>query len=69
MDLASGQNLPDARREGLGGPFSRGPDAIEGFFPLRIRRPRNRTWLVWNAEQSTFVEAAADASAVGATDD
>jgi len=68
-DLASGQNLPDARREGLGGPFSRGPDAVEGFFPLRIRRPRERIWLVWNAEQETFVEVGTDASTLGSTED
>jgi len=69
LDLASGQNLPDARREGLGGPFSRGPSGVEGFFPLRIRRPHDRTWLVWSAEQTTFIEAAADASTIGASDD
>lgn len=54
MRLASGQNLPDARRDGLGGPFSRGPDGEEAFFPLRIRRPRERVWLVWNEARRTF---------------
>ncbi|MFN9812524.1 MAG: serine/threonine-protein kinase [Deltaproteobacteria bacterium] len=56
-DLLSGQNLGDARREGLGGPFSRGPAAQEGFFPLRIRRPHTRIWLVWSPEEHTFVSA------------
>jgi serine/threonine protein kinase len=54
MRLASGQNLPDARRDGLGGPFSRGPDGAETFFPLRIRHPRERVWLLWNEEHRTF---------------
>jgi hypothetical protein len=54
MRLASGQNIPDARRDGLGGPFSRGPDGAESFFPLRIRRPHERVWLLWNEERQTF---------------
>jgi len=66
--LASGQNLPDARREGLGGPFSRGPSGVEGFFPLRIRGVHTRTWLVWDAATRTFVSAEEDVSA-GATGD
>ncbi len=54
MRLASGQNLPDVRRDGLGGPFSRGPNGDEAFFPLRIRRPRERVWLTWNETRRTF---------------
>jgi hypothetical protein len=61
--LASGQNLSDARREGLGGPFSRGPAGAEGFYPLRIRSARSRTWLVWDETQRTFVEAGAERGA------
>ncbi|MFO0712048.1 MAG: serine/threonine-protein kinase [Sandaracinus sp.] len=67
--LASGQNLLDARREGLGGPFSRGPHGSEGFFPLRIRRPHERVWLVWDAERRTFVPAADEPSATPVTED
>ena len=52
--LASGQNLPDARRDGLGGPFSRGPNGAETFFPLRIRHPRERVWLLWDEANRTF---------------
>lgn len=55
QELRSGQNLPDDRREGLGGPFSRGPNGEEGFFPIRIRRARNREFFVWNETQGTFV--------------
>ena len=58
MPLASGQNLPDARREGLGGPFSRGPAGEEAFFPLRIRRPHDRVWLVWEERRRTFTPLA-----------
>ena len=58
MPLASGQNLPDARREGLGGPFSRGPVGEEAFFPLRIRRPHERVWLVWEERRRTFTPLA-----------
>jgi serine/threonine-protein kinase len=61
--LSSGQNLADARREGLGGPFSRGPSGEEGFFPLRIRGARSRTWWIWSEEQRTFVEVGAQTGA------
>lgn len=53
IELSSGQNLPDARRDGLGGPFSRGA-GIDNFFPLRIRHPGQRVWLVWNEERQSF---------------
>ncbi len=62
MRLASGQNLPDARRDGLGGPFSRGPDGAESFFPLRIRHPRERVWLVWDERERTFEPLAPQAT-------
>lgn len=54
--LRSGQNLRDREREGVGGPFPRGPDNVEGFFPIRIRGPAGRRFLVWNADEETFTD-------------
>jgi serine/threonine protein kinase len=54
--LRSGQNLRDREREGVGGPFTRGPDNVEGFFPIRIRGPEGRRFLVWSEEEETFVD-------------
>jgi serine/threonine-protein kinase len=67
--LVSGQNLAEARREGLGGPFSRGPGGTEGFYPMRIRSARARTWLIWDEDQRTFVEVGAEQGATAGMDE
>ena len=56
--LRSGQNLRDREREGVGGPFTRGPNNVEGFFPIRIRGPAGRRFFVWNSEDEAFVDFA-----------
>ena len=56
IHLRSGQNLRDREREGVGGPFTRGPDNVEGFFPVRIRGPEGRRFLTWNAEDESFTD-------------
>ena len=56
--LHSGQNLRDREREGVGGPFTRGPDNVEGFFPIRIRGPAGRRFFIWSMEEETFVDLA-----------
>jgi serine/threonine protein kinase len=51
--LHSGENLPEARRDVIGGAFEEGPDGVHGFFPIRVRERRTRTFYVW--EETTLV--------------
>ncbi len=47
--LHSGENLPEARRDIIGGAFEAGPEGVPGFFPIRVRERRSRTFYVWEA--------------------
>ncbi|MDQ3035970.1 MAG: SH3 domain-containing protein, partial [Myxococcota bacterium] len=51
IELRTGQNLPDARRDGIAGPYFVGPDREAGFWPLRVRiSGGGRTWYRWDGE-------------------
>ncbi|AKF04625.1 serine/threonine protein kinase [Sandaracinus amylolyticus] len=49
IELRSGQQLPETRREHIGGPMTQGEGDVPGFWPLRVRRlGGERTWYRWD---------------------
>ncbi|WP_236514745.1 serine/threonine-protein kinase [Sandaracinus amylolyticus] len=49
IELRSGQELPETRREHIGGPMTQGEGDVPGFWPLRVRRLGGaRTWYRWD---------------------
>jgi hypothetical protein len=55
--LRSGQNLPAARRDGIGGPITTGPGGLTGYWPVRVKLDGERTYYTWDG--TTLVPDAA----------
>lgn len=57
--LRTDARLPDGARDAIDGPYTEGPDRTRGWWPLRTRVGRERTWWRWDGHTLIEQESAA----------